>query len=101
MRTILRLIGMVLLAAAVVAAVIDGTRSIADQAVLITPLEQTWLEVAPPTLDTARELVRRQLGETAWTGFAMPVLRLPTAAVLGVLALIFMLLGRARRDVLS
>jgi hypothetical protein len=101
MRTLLRMFGLVLLAAAVVAAVIDGTRSIADSAVLITPLEQSWRDVSPPSLEAAQAFVVRQAGEAAWTSVAAPLLRLPTAAVCAALALVFLFLGRARRDLLS
>lgn len=91
-RFLFRLLGFLILAAGFVALVIDGTRSIAAGALAFTPLKTSWSAVSPETLESASELFGAGgQGVFEW------VTAQPTAAVLGAIGVIFMLIGRRRR----
>jgi hypothetical protein len=97
MRFVLRLTGFVFLAIAVVAAVIDGTRSIAGSALVTTPLGQTWFQIHGPSLNIAQAAVERHVNPLLWDPVITSVLFTPTFVVAGVLALLFLVLGRPKR----
>jgi urea transporter len=87
-RAALRFVGMVFLAAAIVAAVIDGTRSIAEGQLLVSSLARSLESLHPETL-----------ARIAGLPGASAALALPTVAVALGLALLFLLLGRSKRDI--
>jgi hypothetical protein len=101
LRFIARFLGFWLIAGALVAAVVDGAKSIAASSLVLTPVTETYstlatfgrpegtevaIPTAPPPFDAALD----------W------VMAAPTAAVLIVLGVFFVLLGvRRRRPFLS
>lgn len=91
-RFLFRLLGFLILAAGFVALVIDGTRSIAAGALAFTPLKTSWSAVSPETLKSASDLFGAG-GQSAFEWIAAQ----PTAAALGVIGIVFMLIGRRRR----
>lgn len=100
-RAILRFFGLWLLAAAVVAAVIDAARSIADSTLVVTPLGQTWFQLHAASLNLAQALVERYVSPVAWDPVMTAVLHTPTAVVVGAIALLLLLAGRPKRDILA
>ena len=90
-RFLFRLLGFLILAAGFVALVIDGTRSIAAGVITLTPVETTWTSASPETLASARASVGAAQGALDW------LVAQPTCAVLGVIGVLFMLIGRRRR----
>lgn len=98
-RATLRFIGFWLLAAAVVAVVVDGTRSIADSTVSVTPLGQTWVQINTASLNAAQAFLQRYLNPAIWDQVVVTVLRMPTALVAGFLAALCLVLGRPKRDI--
>lgn len=97
MRFVLRLIGFVFLAIAIVAVVIDATRSIAGSSLVTTPLGQTWFQIHGPSLNLAQAVVERHLNPLLWDPVITSILFTPTFVVAGVLALLFLVLGRPKR----
>jgi hypothetical protein len=97
-RFLFRLTATLLLAVAVIMAVVDATRSIASETVVLTPLSESWHALSPDTLQSARAAS----GESA-VPFASAIfetlLASPGAAVVAILALVLFLIGRrpARR----
>ena len=91
-RFLFRLLGFLILAGGFVALVIDGTRAIASGVWDFTKAETTWAAFSPQTLQSARELA----GEPGAAALGW-VLAQPTAAVLGVIGVVFMIIGRRRR----
>ena len=96
-RLLSRVLGVWLLAAALIIAVVDGAKSIAASSFILTPLAETWGTVAgwagvrsagadaaaqPWPLDVA----------LAWLWAA------PTVAVLAALSFVFLAAGRRRRE---
>ncbi len=91
-RFLFRLLGFLILAGGFVALVVDGTRAIASGAWDFTKAATTWAAFSPQSLESARELAGDAgAGALGW------MLAQPTAAVLGVIGILFMLIGRRRR----
>ncbi len=97
-KFVLRVLGLLCLALAVVALLLDVTRSIADSALVITPLGVDWFRLSPSTLNLSQALVQRYVHPVAWDPVIQWVLRSPSWAVFGVLALLFGFIGRNRRQ---
>jgi len=103
-RFLFRLIGLLLLGAAIVAATVDGARSVAASRLVITSLGDTWYRAHPPSLAGLQALVREYLiPDTFWEGLLLSILYLPAALVALVLGALFLLIGlpRHRRDLLE
>jgi hypothetical protein len=97
-RFLLRFAGFWVFAAALVAAVIDGAKSIAAAEPVLTPLGQAWSQLAPASLLEAQHAIEEQLGQPwLWDLLAEWVLAAPAWLALGVIGLILMLLGQRRR----
>lgn len=95
-RFLFRLLSMIALAVAVILAVLDATRSIAANALVTTPLGESWLSALPKSLETFQSMVENSLGQTMWNGIVLYLLTLPGFAVFAALALIFFAIGRRR-----
>ena len=95
-RFLFRFFGFWILAGGFVALVVDGTRSIAGSRLVFTSARDAWTAVSPATFDQARTQVTG-LAEWAWPDIAAPVLSLPRFAVLAVVGLLFLAIGRTRR----
>ena len=91
-----RTIGIWLLAAAVVAGVVDGMKSIASTRIILTSAGQFWSTVSPGSLASAQASLHR-LAPKLWDTVAAPTLQLPVWAVFLALGVLFMLLGIRRR----
>lgn len=93
MRFIVRLIGVILFAAAFVILVIDGTRSIAGNALYLSSLAESVRLLWPNGVENTESLLR-----SAWDGLWDPagiwLFARPAFAVLGVTGLLLMLIGR-------
>jgi len=91
-RFLFRLLGFFILAGGFVALVIDGTRAAASGVIDFTTLSTSWAAVSPETLANLRET----LGAAAQGPFDWLIAQ-PTAAVLIVIGVLFMLIGRRKR----
>lgn len=93
-RFLFRFIGLWLLAGAFVALVIDGTRSVAASRIVLTTVGEAWSVVHRPSLELFRAHVEGSYPAWAWDPVAITFLFAPLWAVLGVLGILFALLGR-------
>jgi len=97
-RFVFRLIATFALAVAVVLVVIDATRSIAADMVVMTPLAESWRALSAQTLASAEDFVRGGAGNGVWRALDA-VLAMPGFAVFIVLALLAYAAGyRPRRE---
>jgi hypothetical protein len=96
-RFLSRVIAVLLLCVAVVLAVLDATRSVAANELVLTPLGTSWFTVSPGTLNLAQALVQRYTLPQIWDPGMIWVLSMPGFAVIAVLALLFYLMGSKRR----
>lgn len=99
MRALLRFLAGVLLLVAVIAAVYDGTRSLAAGSFVTTSLLEHWSKLAPALLATAQGAVRRATHPLVWDVGVVRLLRVPAWALLGGLGLLIAYVGRRRRRV--
>ncbi len=97
-RFLFRFVGFWLLAGALVTAIIDGAKSIAASTVITTPLGQQFQQLAPSLLQRLEFGVQNNLGlPWLWDVVFVNILTWPTFAVLGILAMIFLMIGRRKR----
>lgn len=87
-RFVSRIAGFCLLAAAVVALVIDGTRSIAAEEILLTPLGTTAFWLFPSKFPILQPAIERHVHPWLWDPVLVDLFLLPTALVLGVLGVV-------------
>lgn len=96
-----RIFGIWLVAGALVALVVDATRTIASSALSITPAGATWYALAPVSLMNTQMFVQQQveayIGQWLWDPVIQSFLLLPTWAVLGAAGFGLMYLGQWRR----
>lgn len=97
LRFIFRLAAMVALSISVIMAVIDATRSVAASALVMTPLNASWLAVSPDTRASFETFVRAKAGPIFWDGAVAWVLSQPGFAVFAVLAFLLYAIGYRRR----
>ena len=88
-----RFIGFWLLAAALVAAVVDGAKSIAASALMLTPVAETWATLGGSAPAAAEPSSLRWPFNLAldW------LLTAPTVAIIGVLGVLLLIVGAKKR----
>jgi hypothetical protein len=94
---ILRVASLAAFSVALIAAVLDVTRSIADKRTVMTPLRSDWLQYSPDTYAIARETIITRIHEFVWSPVIETFLAIPTFVAFGGLALLFALAVRSRR----
>jgi len=97
LKGIFRIVSLVCLAVALVAGVLDLTRSIADSGLVLTPLHVDWARFSAGSLDATRSLIEQYLHPYLWDPVFTTLLRAPTWAVFALLSLVFGLAARRNR----
>lgn len=98
LRGIFRILSVVSIAVALVAGVLDVTRSVADSEMVFTPFYSDWLRFAPNSLARVQEFIVGSLGESTWDPIVLTLLKAPTWAVFTLLSILFGLLARRRKQ---
>jgi len=96
LRFLARTLGLLALVGAFAAAVVDGARSIANNAWSLTPLGAALGRIAPAKLAALPALAGR-INPKLWDPVLIDVLYVPTSLVLAALGIAFMALGSAGR----
>ena len=94
MRFLARALGLFLAAGTFVDVVVDGTRSIADNAFVYLSISDFWNWLSAPSFARAQGWVEVSLSPFVWSRVALPVLSLPFACLLLVLAALLLWLSR-------
>ena len=94
-RFFLRFIGFWFLAGGFVALIVDGTRSIAASALVLTSAGDACFALSPESL-AKLEAATRASAPTLWEGVIAPALSAPAFLILLVLGVVLMTLGRVR-----
>ena len=99
MRLLLRLAGLACLSVAVIMAMLDATRSVAESALVATPLADSWTWASPGSMAATKAFVEDRLSAVLWDPLMTGLLALPGWLVFLLLAFVFHALGqpRARR----
>ena len=98
MRLILRVLGTLLIAFAVILIIIDGTRSLAANGLVLTPLEVTWESMHAVSLAAVRDFLGTRLFGPLISPIVSAVLGFPGWAVIGVPGLLLAWAGRSRSE---
>ena len=98
-RSVCRLLGLVLLAAGFVFFIYDGTKSLADQTIYISKFSQAWAEVHQQSLLALQGMVEKN---AAWLWpILQSALEQPTWLVLGAFGMVLILLGRRKKPLIG
>lgn len=100
-RTFFRILAYCALSLALITAVLDLTRSIADSAIKIKPLDLAWLEFSPNTLNFAQGLIETYLHPYIWNPIILKMLQAPSWLVFGAIWLIVSLATKKRREIFT
>ncbi|OYX11887.1 MAG: hypothetical protein B7Z15_10965 [Rhizobiales bacterium 32-66-8] len=94
-RFLFRFLGFWILAGGFVALVVDGTRSIAASSLVLTSARSAWASVAAGSLTQMQTQVAA-IAPWAWSDLLGPALDIPLFAVLAVVGLVFLAVGRRK-----
>jgi hypothetical protein len=93
-----RILGVWLLLLAMVAVVIDATKSLGGGGSWVaTPMIEQWSSLFPASLASAKQAVETYAGHYLWDPVLTSVMHAPTWIVFGVLGIGFYWLGQKRR----
>jgi hypothetical protein len=97
MLLLLRILGVWFLLLAMVAAVVDATKTLAGGgAWVVTPMGEQWSRLSPTSLEAAKLAVQTHVGPFLWDPVITTVLHAPTWVVFGILGTVLYWLGRKR-----
>jgi hypothetical protein len=96
---ILRVLGVWLLLAAMVALTVDGTKSLAsgEGQWVVTPLGKQWFDLHAASLNTLQAAVERHIVPWLWDPVILSLLQVPTWVFFGALGFALYWVGRRRR----
>jgi hypothetical protein len=100
-RFVLRFIGLLCLALGFIFLVYDGTKTIADQRLIITSVGTIWDNIHQSSLAALQPAVER-LAPWAWQGAIQPYfLNQSISLVLAIIGAILILLGRKKKPLIG
>lgn len=97
MRLLLRLTGTWLLAVAMILLIIDGTKSLGANAIVLTPLGELWTQLHAASLAALMAFIESRFFDVVLAPAADFILGLPAWVVLGVPGIVLAVMGRSRR----
>ena len=97
MRTVLRILGTWLIGLALVLLVIDGTKSLAANAIVMTSLGDGWTSIHPQSIEAVSAFFSSRFFADLLASVFATLLTYPAFAVIGVPGIVLALLGRKRR----
>jgi hypothetical protein len=97
MRLLLRIIGTMLIAFAVILLIIDGTKSLGANALVFTSLGDAWTQMHAQSLEAVKQFLTSRLFGPLLEPVVLAVLSFPGWAVIGVPGLLLAWAGRSRR----
>ena len=85
----MRFLGLVFTALAILATLIDLSRSADVEGVIVLrPLGAHWFDLHPDSLQLAQPAIERHVAPVLWSGVVQPVLETPATIVFAIAALI-------------
>ncbi len=95
------MLGLLFLAGAFVFFVYDGTKSIAANAIIYTPLADTWNAFHAASFARLQPAIEQHIGIWLWDFLARWVMTAPTFAVSGVIGAILVIVGRRKKPLIG
>jgi len=100
-RLLLRFIGLICLAAGFILLIYDGTKSIAGNKLFLTSVRMLWELFNAASLAKLEPMIRPYAGGLLWDPVMVAILAAPSWSVLGVLGILFLLLGRKKKPLIG
>ena len=100
-RFLLRFVGLILLAAAFILVVYDGTKSIAGNSLSLTTVQALWELVNPGSLAGLKPMVEPYARGLLWDPLTVSFLAAPAWSVLGGIGVLLLFLGRKRKPLIG
>ena len=100
-RFLFRLIGLLSLAAAFILVVYDGTKSIAINTLFLTSARDLWTLISPASLAKLQPLLAPYAGGLLWDPLMLTLLAAPASALLGVVGILCLLIGRRKKPLIG
>ena len=100
-RFLLRFIGLICLAAGFILLIYDGTKSIAGNKLFLTSVRMLWELFNAASLAKLEPMIRPYAGGLLWDPVMVAILAAPSWSVLGVLGVLFLLLGRKKKPLIG
>ena len=98
MRLLLRVLGTLLIACAVILLIIDGTKSLGANALVFTSLSDTWTQIHADSLAAVKQFLKTRFFGPLLETIVTAILSFPGWAVIGVPGLLLAWAGRSRRE---
>jgi hypothetical protein len=100
-RFFFRFLGLLCLAAGFILVIYDGTKSIAANALYFTSVRTLWELINAASLLKVKPLLLPYADGVLWDPGMVGLLAAPAWAMLGVLGIIFILLGRRKKPLIG
>src|ERR1700740_981658 len=100
-RFFLRFIGLICLAAGFILLIYDGTKSIAGNRLFLTSVRTLWELINAGSLAKLEPGIRSFAGGDRRSPLIVTILEAPSWGLLGVLGILFLVLGRKRKPLIG
>jgi hypothetical protein len=100
-RFLFRFIGVLCLAAAFILVIYDGTKSIAGNNLYLTSVRALWELINAGSLAQLKPQIQSYANGVLWDPVMLSLLAAPSWSVLGILGIIFVLLGRKKKPLIG
>jgi hypothetical protein len=100
-RFLFRFIGVLCLAAAFILVIYDGTKSIAGNSLYLTSVRALWELINAGSLAQLKPQIQSYANGVLWDPVMVSLLAAPSWSVLGILGIIFVLLGRKKKPLIG
>jgi hypothetical protein len=100
-RFLFRFVGLLLLAAAFILVIYDGTKSIAANTFYFTSVRSLWELINAGSLAKVQPLIRPYAGGVLWDPGMVAVLAAPACSLLGIFGILFILFGRRKKPLIG
>jgi hypothetical protein len=100
-RFLFRFIGVLCLAAAFILVIYDGTKSIAGNHLYLTSVRALWDLINAGSLAQLKPQIQSYANGVLWDPVMLTFLAAPSWSVLGILGIIFVLIGRKKKPLIG
>jgi len=100
-RFLFRFLGLILLAAAFILVIYDGTKSIAGNSLTLTTVQALWELINPASLAKLKPLIVPYARGLLWDPVTVSILAAPAWSLLGIAGIVLLFLGRKKKPLIG
>jgi sulfite exporter TauE/SafE len=100
-RFLFRFLGLILLAAAFILVIYDGTKSIAGNSLSLTTVQALWELINPASLAKLKPLIAPYARGLLWDPLAVSLLAAPAWSPLGIAGILLLFFGRKKKPLIG